>query len=55
MTLDTIGGRDNLPEVVIGDEREELETESGFDSVRSFLFVVFLLECVFCVEGEYFI
>lgn len=34
MTLDTVGGRHNLPDVVLGDEREELETESGFDSVR---------------------
>ncbi|CAN0122774.1 unnamed protein product [Ascophyllum nodosum] len=29
MTLDSVG-RNNLPEVVLGDEREELETESGF-------------------------
>lgn len=35
MTLDTVAGRHHLPEVVLGDEREELETEeSGFDSVR---------------------
>ena len=33
MTLDTAAGRNNLPEVVLGDEREELETESGFESV----------------------
>ncbi|CBJ29869.1 conserved unknown protein [Ectocarpus siliculosus] len=28
MTLDTVGGRHNLPEVIPGDEREELETET---------------------------
>ena len=33
MTLDSVG-RNNLPEVVLGDEREELETESGFGTVR---------------------
>ena len=36
MTLDTVGGRHNLPEVILGDEREELETETeaSFDPVR---------------------
>lgn len=43
MALGTIGGRHNLPEVVLGDEREELETESGFDSVRFLCFVVRVL------------
>lgn len=33
MTLDTLGGRHNMPEVVLGDEREELETETASDSV----------------------
>lgn len=33
ITLDTVGVRHAMPEVVLGDEREELETESGFESV----------------------
>lgn len=35
MTLDSVG-RNNLPDVVLGDEREELETEAGSESVRVF-------------------
>ena len=35
MTLDTAAGRNTLPAVVLGDEREELETESGFESVSN--------------------
>lgn len=35
MTLDAVGGRHSLPEVVLGDEREELETESGFEAVSA--------------------
>lgn len=35
MTLDSVG-RNNLPDVVLGDEREELETEAGPESVRVF-------------------
>lgn len=40
MTLDTVGGRHNLPEVILGDEREELETETeaSFDPVRGRFF-----------------
>lgn len=40
MTLDTVGRRHDLPEVVLGDEREELETESGFETVRFFACVL---------------